>query len=174
MSDEPSKAARSARLLRHVTLAGIALLAFGFLAACWVAATGVTGFVGAPVRVDAGGLPPRAAAGAVALMALLLILALRRLVRMLALVEAGRPFGTASELHGFARWLFATVLVSVLLPPLVHLALGPDGGGGSARSLTFSMTGDQALMLLVTGLLFLVARLLDEAQRLADDHEQIV
>ena len=29
-------------------------------------------------------------------------------------------------------------------------------------------------MLLVTGLLFFVARLLDEAQRLADDHSQIV
>ena len=28
--------------------------------------------------------------------------------------------------------------------------------------------------LLVTGLLFLVARLLDEAQRLAEDHSQIV
>ena len=37
-----------------------------------------------------------------------------------------------------------------------------------------ALGGGAALMLLVTGLLFFVARLLDEAQRLADDHSQIV
>jgi hypothetical protein len=172
MTELSPSTARSARLLRYATQAGIALLGLAILLALWVLLTGRMEILGAAVRVEGEGLPPRAAAGAVALLAVMLILALRRLVRMLRIVEAGRPFGTAGELHGFAGWLFLTVLAAVLLPPLIHLALGAERGG--AHMATFSMSGDQALMLLVTGLLFLVARLLDEAQRLADDHEQIV
>ncbi|HYJ52548.1 MAG TPA: hypothetical protein VEW04_05195 [Allosphingosinicella sp.] len=171
MTDLSPRTIRSARRLRLVTLAGIALLALILIATLWVAATGRMDLFGAPLRVDGGGLPPRGAAGAMAVLALLLILALRRLVQMLRLVEANRPFATAGALHGFALWLFATVLASVLLPPILHAALG---GGDGARHATFTLSGDQALMLLVTGLLFFVSRLLDEAQRLADDHDQIV
>jgi hypothetical protein len=172
MTDLSPKTIRSARLLRRVTLAGIAVLALILLVALWVAATGRMDLLGAPLRVDGDGLPPRGAAGAMAVLAVLLMFALRRLVQMLRLVEANRPFATAGALHGFALWLFVTVLASVLLPPILHAALGPAVDG--ARQATFTLSGDQALMLLVTGLLFFVSRLLDEAQRLADDHDQIV
>ena len=52
-------------------------------------------------------------------------------------------------------------------PPLLQLASG-------ARQLELSLGGGEALMLLLTGLLFFVARLLDEARRLAEEHSQIV
>jgi hypothetical protein len=163
---------RSARRLRQLTLGGIGLLVLLFLGALWVLASGQMPPAGSLVRVEAGGLPPRAAAALIALFAVLLGLALRRLARMLRIVEEGRPFATASELHGFALLLFLTVLAAILLPPAIQLALGGQSGG--AHRVTFGLSGDQALMLLVTGLLLLVARLLDEAQRLADDHSQIV
>ena len=58
-----------------------------------------------------------------------------------------------------------------LAPPLIGLVAGDAGGG---HHLHLSLDSGEALMLLVTGLLFFVARLLAEAERLADEHSQIV
>ena len=91
---------------------------------------------------------------------------------MLRRVEAGAPFAAAPQLRGFARFLFLSVLASVLLPPLILLALGTTAPGGA--TVTFALAGSDLLMLFVTGLLYFVARLLDEAQRVADDLSQIV
>ena len=65
------------------------------------------------------------------------------------------------------------MLASVLLPPLILLALGARPRPAAQR-MTFALAGSDLLMLFVTGLLFFVARLLDEAQRVADDFSQIV
>jgi hypothetical protein len=106
--------------------------------------------------------------GAIALLlfGLLIGLAMLRAAALLRAVEGGQVF-PARPLRGFALWLFLTVLFAVLGPPLLQLASG-------TRHLVLSLGGGEALMLLLTGLLFFVARLLDEAQRLADDHSQIV
>ncbi len=170
MSEISPRTCRSARRLRYAARAGIAVLALAILLCAWVLATGQLQIASRAIRVEGGGLSPRAAAAVLGAMAILLILALLRLDRMLRTVEGGLPFGTSGDLRGFALFLFLAVLASILLPPLIHLALGAAGG----RAATLSLSGDQALALLVTGLLFLVARLLDEAQRLADDHSQIV
>jgi hypothetical protein len=169
MNENPPKLRRSARRLRLLTLFATALVELAIAFAIFVL------LAGRPedwpwLGVETGGLPPAPAALILALFGLLLALALFRLVAMLRQIEGGAPFAAAG-LRGFARYLFFAMLVSVLGPPLLGLALA-DGEG--RRHLHLSLDSGEALMLLVTGLLFFVARLLDEAQRLADDHSQIV
>ena len=165
MIELPEKTRRAARRLRFVTLAAIVLLGAAFLAA---AAVMVLGSNAIPVMVvHDSGLSAWPAAMLLLLTGLLIGLALFRLVRLLARVEQGVPFGAAAELRGFAFWLLLAVLVSILGPPIAQVA----GGGGAIR---LAMDSNEAVMLLVAGLLFLVARLLDQAQVIADDHEQIV
>jgi len=165
MSETPSNIRRAARRLRLFALFGIALTELFILFAAWVLVQGrAADFPALEIRTE--GLAPWPAAGVLLLFGLLLGLALLRLVAMLRQIEGGAPFAAAG-LRGFARYLFLAVLASVLAPPLVHAATG-------ASRVNLALGGGAALMLLVTGLLFFVARLLDEAQRLADDHSQIV
>ncbi|MEA3011509.1 MAG: hypothetical protein QOD42_54 [Sphingomonadales bacterium] len=165
MSETPSHIRRAARRLRLFTLFGIALIELLVLFAAWVLAAGRgADFPALEIRTD--GLAPWPAAGILLLFGLLLGLALLKLVAMLRQIEGGAPFAAAG-LRGFARYLFLAVLATVLAPPVLHAAAG-------ARRIELSLGSGAALMLIVTGLLFFVARLLDEAQRLADDHSQIV
>lgn len=165
MNETPPRLRRAARRLRFVALVGIAAIELVILLATWLLFNGnAADFPALDIQTD--GLPPIPAALSLLLFGLLIGLALLRVVAMLREVEAGRLF-PARALRGFARWLFLAVLASVLAPPLFHLAAG-------AHRLDLSLGAGEALMLLVTGLLFFVARLLDEAQRLADDHSQIV
>ena len=161
----------AARRLRWVTLAAIVLIETVMLIAIWALLSGRGTDLGY-LQIRSGGLPPWPAAILVALVGLLVGLALLRLARMLRKVEAGVPFGAAGDLRGFARYLFLTSLVSILGPPATHVALFV--GGARPHRLELALDNVQMLMLLVAGLLFFVARLLDEAQRLADDHSQIV
>lgn len=171
MSDLSPSIRRAARRLRLFTLAGIVLIEAAFLVAAWAVVAGRgRDFGHLQVRVD--GLPHWPAAAMLLLIGLLVALALLRLVRMLRKVESGAPFGAARDLRGFAFYLFASILASMLAPPLIHAGLALTGAGGQRVQL--AIDNGEALMLLVTGLLFFVARLLDEAQRLADDHSQIV
>jgi hypothetical protein len=99
-------------------------------------------------------------------------LALLQIAAMLRAVERGAPFRSGARLRAFAFYLFLALLAATLLPTLIQwgealLLPGP-------RRVTLSISGEALLMLFVTGLLFFVARLIEEAQRLADDHEQIV
>lgn len=165
MSEAPPPIRRAARRLRLFTLFGIALIELVILFAAWVLVEGRAADFPA-LEIRTGGLPPVPAALALLLFGLLLGLALLRLVAMLREVEGGAAF-PARGLRGFARYLFLAVLASVFAPPLAHAILG-------ARRVELSPGGGAALMLIVTGLLFFVARLLDEARRLADDHSQIV
>ena len=124
------------------------------------------------LHIHDSGLPPWAAAATLLLVGLLVGIALYRLVRMLGRVEAGAPFAAAGDLRGFAFYLLLAIAASVFVPPLLQLGIAATSGGPHRLGLNLGDT--ELLTLLVSGLLFFVARLLDEAQRLADDHSQIV
>lgn len=171
MTELPDNIRRAARRLRLVTLAVTALVALGFLFGAWIAATGRP-LDGAALSVGAADLPPVPAAIVLLLFGAMVTVALLQLAALLATVAAGGAFSVGRRLRAFAGWLFAATLVSVFAPPVLQLG-GAWLGDGHGRA-TLSIGSSEALMLLVTGLLFLVARLLDEAQRVADDAAQIV
>ena len=165
MNETPPQLRRAARRLRLVVLFATALIELLILFAAWVTLSGnAANFPAFDIRT--GDLPPVPGAISLLLFGLLIGLALFRAVALLRAVEAGQVF-PARPLRGFALYLFLTVLFAVIGPPLLQLASG-------GHRLVLSLGGGEALMLLLTGLLFFVARLLDEAQRLADDHSQIV
>lgn len=157
--------ARAARRLRWITLGAVGLLALAALAGIWMLLVGpITGMV--TVAVDAGGLSGLPAAVILLLCTGLFATALLQLAAMLRIVEQGGTFAAAGRFRAFAFYLFLAVLSGILLPPLVHLAI--------SGAFVFSLDSGEALMLFVTGLLFFVARLLEEAQRVADDNAQII
>lgn len=162
---------RSARRLRIVTLGATLLFELVVLAAIASLLSGPASELGL-VRVEARGLPPWPTAALLLLIGLLAGLALLALARMLARVEAGAPFAAAADLRAFARYIFLSLLASIFGPPAIQLAMIAVAGGGGR--VEFALAQGEALMLLVTGLLFFVARLLDEAQAVADDASQIV
>ena len=170
MNDVAPRLRRAARLLRLATIASALLLAAVAALAAWVLLNGRRADFSA-LRIEDQGLAPWSAALSILLVALMVVLALLRLARMLAKVEAGSPFGAARDLRGFATFLFLSVIASVLAPPLLQLVFA---GGHGPQRFDLSLSMSDALMLLITGLLFFVARLLDEAQRVADDASQIV
>lgn len=165
MSETPPHLRRAARRLRLFASVATALVELVILFAAWVTFNGrEAGFPG--LEIETGGLAPLPGAIALLLFGLLIGLALLRAIALLRAVEGGEIF-PARQLRGFAFWLFFTVLFTVVGHPLLQLASG-------ARQLVLSLSGGQALILVLTGLLFFVARLLAEAQRLADEHSQIV
>jgi hypothetical protein len=171
MSELPPKIRASARRLRYVALAAITLFELVLLFAAWVLIAGRRDEFPA-VQIHDSGLPPWAAAASLLLVGLLVGIALFRLVRMLSRVEAGAPFAAAGDLRGFAFYLLLAVIASVLAPAL--LGLGIAAATGAPHQLDLALGGTELFTLLVSALLFFVARLLDEAQSLADDHSQIV
>ncbi|MGZ8282849.1 MAG: hypothetical protein ACXWUN_07850 [Allosphingosinicella sp.] len=171
MSENLSSLRRSARRLRRMTLAGLVLLALTTVGAAAIQFLGQPQIEAAVIQVDTAGLPPWQGALLLVTIGTLLGIALLRLARMLRRVEEGSPFGAGGELRGFAFYLFLSVLAAIVIPPLLK-ALSVAGTGRG--TVTLALEGGQVLMLFVTGLLFLVARLLDEAQRVADDASQIV
>lgn len=171
MNDVPDRLRRSAHILRLVTLVAAALLGMVSALAAWKLLGG-RGLEFDAIRIDDAGMAPWPVALSILLVAALVVLALLRLARMLAKVGGGSPFGAAHDLRGFAFYLFLSVIASVLAAPLLQITL--RAGGAAPHPLNLSLSTNEALMLLITGLLFFVARLLDEAQRVADDASQIV
>src|SRR5690349_1093736 len=168
MSERSPSIRPAARRLRLVTLVSILLVELIVLLAVWAVLFGRRADLPA-VHIEDAGLPAWPTAIGLLLIGLFVGLALLRLARMLGKVEAGALF-PAADLRGFALWLFVSVLVSILLPMVAPL-LAP-GPGPHRLALNLSLT--EALMLLISGLLFFVARLLDAAQAIADDASQIV
>ena len=168
---DAARLARSARVLRWVTMAGIAIVAAGILFGCWVLAFPPQSGGGITFSVDTDGLNPAGAAAVLIAAGAALILALLQLMRMLRAVEQGAPFRTGAGLRRFALYLFLSLLAAVLLPPLIQLSQRLLGTG---QRVNFSISGEELLMLFVAGLLFFVARLLEAAQAVAEDHQQIV
>lgn len=165
MSQTPPKLRRSARRLRLAALLATALIELVILFAAWVTLNGNAASFPA-LQIQTGDLPPVSGAISLVIFGLLVGLAFLRAAALLRAVEAGEVF-PARHLRSFALWLFLTVLFPVLGHPLLQLASG-------THRMVLSLSGGELLMLLLTGLLFFVARLLAEAQRLADEHSQIV
>jgi hypothetical protein len=166
-----ARLARAARLLRWVALLGIALVLAAMALGSWSLLTG-RDFSGAMrFDVDTGGLDPGPAALVLIIAGTLVVLALVQIAFMVRAVEQGAPFRTAVRLRRFALYLFLSLLAASLLPPLLQWAASL---GGTPRRVSLSLNSEQLLMLFVTGLLFFVARLLEAAQSVAEDHQQIV
>jgi hypothetical protein len=172
MTDALAKTRRAARWLRWLAIGLIVLVEAGFLLATAMVA-GAGGTAGGAVSTGAAELAPWAGATSLLVFGLLVGIALVHLVRMLGRIERGALFATARELRGFSLWLFLAVLFSILAPPLLQLADAWFGGSGAHRA-TLTADSDDALMLLITGLLALIARLLEAAQEVADEAAQIV
>jgi hypothetical protein len=157
-----------------------ALIGLGLVGAVCVYAIVVTLSASAsegPVRFITGAEPlaPWADVAVLALTGIPTILALWHLVRMLRDVERGEVFtrATIGELRAFALFVLIGALASMLAPPLLAIATAAlDGAERSEVTMTFDSA--DLFILLVSLLLFFVARLLGEAQRIADEHRQIV
>jgi hypothetical protein len=102
------------------------------------------------------------------------LVALWRLAHMLKCIEGGEIFTrqTTGDLRHFAAWILVATLLWTFLPAAVRVFSALVGAPMGHEMI--QVDGSQFLMVLVSGVLFFVARLLDAAQRLADDHRQIV
>lgn len=159
--------ARSARRLRFMVITGIVLIVAVYL-------VGLFGPQLGPVRVqshpDARGSSGQVVIG---LILLLFVLALIRLAQMLSAVADGPLFGprVTRAFRGFAFWLFLSTLVDVLAVPALAVADRIAAGGGRAE-LAFELR--DLLMLAGTLLLFLLARMLEQARAIEAELEEIV
>lgn len=103
-----------------------------------------------------------------------LLVAIARIIRMMGRLAEGEAFsaGVSSDLRGFAFWILIATVTSLVVPLLVPSLIGaiwhvhPSAEG--------AISGNDMLVLLMSGILFQVSRLLEAAQQLADDHEQII
>lgn len=156
---------RFARRLRIAALAGAVVI------------PGLTLIAGlAPrsiVHADLGGLPLAWGIAAAMASALLLAAGLAALAAMLGHVARGETFAPAATRHfrHFAGFLLLAALANMLLPPLFQAALA---FAGKTRSIAFEFSDQDFVTLLVALVLFLVARLFDEAARLDEDSRSIV
>jgi len=172
MTESGEKLLRSARLLRFVTIVAMAVVAAATALGAWILVVGPQPGGAIVFEVDAEELAPWPAAIVLGIVGTLVVLALLQITVMLRAVERGAPFRSGARLRAFAFYLFLALLAASLLPTL--LQWGEALFWSRPRRVTFSISGEAILMLFVTGLLFFVARLIEEAQRLAEDHEQIV
>ncbi len=103
--------------------------------------------------------------------ALLTIAALWRLTAMLARIERGERFSPPVTRHfrEFALLLLLAAVVTLLAPFVAMLVLPRD-----PHRLAIPISFRDVWMMIVTFVLFLVARLLDEAQRIESDLSEIV
>lgn len=175
MSQEGDGLHRSARGLRYGVVAAIALLLLLILA---VVVTQPPISLAAPwlmVGVDGSGLAAPWSGWVAIVTMLLLVMGLVRLARMLRHIEGGAPFAppVTAELRGFGRYLLAAALAGALLPPVIQLGLAWAARPAAAR-IQLGTDLETLLMLFVSLLVFFVARLFDEAARLAEDSRLIV
>jgi len=169
---------RSAAILRRLTLALMAtvVVVTGFGALTVLAGAGPLG----PLIFESGleqfGEAGRICGAGVTLAGgALVAYGLWRLGRMLQLVARGEAFTSEAieHLRAFALFSFVSILAGILLPPLLQLFLmlaSPERRG----RLTLSFDGNDLWAVLISGLLFLVAGLMSEAQRIAEDNRMIV
>lgn len=107
--------------------------------------------------------------------AALMVLALIQIVLMLRHLERGELFsaGVTLRLRRFALLFMIAVLIgSVLHPLLTMLAADCPPGTRCVRYFPIDMRGLWTFV--ISLLFFLVARVIDEARRIADDHSQII
>ena len=167
--------ARGARRLKLCTGIGLGIIAAIVL---YAAAAGISGLgqsKGIYILDSDGTSADRVGLISAALTGTPLAIALWRLMRMLRAIERGEIFTstTVRELRGFALFVMISALASILVQPVIALIAGLASGADRVQlSLTFDL--NDFFILLVSVLLFFVARLFSEAQRIADENEQIV
>lgn len=114
-------------------------------------------------------------AGAVAadIAVLLFVAALAEVVRLLGRLANGELFtpGVTHSFRRFALWLLVSSLISILGPTLASF-LTPTDGGVRRIELVFDLR--EILFVVAALILFLVARVLDEAVRLEAELKEIV
>lgn len=107
------------------------------------------------------------------LSALFFAVALFQLIRLLGRLGSGELFapGVTGAFRSFAFWLMLSAIVAIAGPPIAGLIAIPAGGGHRVAILIDL----RDIMFLIAGLvLFLVARMLDEAARLDAELREIV
>lgn len=170
-ADIASSLIRFARVLRWAALA-----AGGFYAAATAAALLTWSGWGSRVvsaTLDDAGLPPAWAAGIALLLAVLTGAAMWQLAKMLARVGEGQVFSSEviARFRSFCLFFLLMLLARSLLPVAASLLLAMQAGSGNIR-LVFD--GGDIVTLVIAGLLYLVARLFEQAARWEDDSRSIV
>lgn len=149
------------------------LIAAGLLLAQYVAARfGVTlGHLRIEYRGNGG--PPQFAGAIGDGTMLLLLIAVFQLVRMLRLVEQGDNFSApvTRRFRGFAFWLLLMALFSFLAPIVAELA---SHQAGPRHHIRVPFDTRELLLVGITLLLFLIARLLERAGEIEHEMSEIV
>jgi len=172
-SSQEARVRRGARLLRYGVLSGVVVLLVTTSAALFIP-QGAHSRVAAIIDIHEQGMPHAAAVGVAVLLCGLLTVGLIHLIRMLRRLESGELFSprVTQDLRAFTLFALLSAVVSTIGSPAIRLIATLRQGGAS--QLTLGADSGDIWLLLFTALLFLVARLLDEAVRIVDDHKQIV
>jgi hypothetical protein len=127
---------------------------------------------------DVGGLAPalRWSGILIALPALSMLgYALLRLDRMLKACSAGQMFALATVAHmkAFSGCILVSLTLTII-EPLARTALWRIGFGSAAQPFHVGVSSEELTLLLVCGLFFVVASLMHEARRIAEDNEGFI
>ena len=158
-----------ARALRWIAIAALLLLVSAFAVSRLGIDLGQSVEVVRRSHVSSLSLPGAAAD----LSVLLFAIALVQLIRLLGRLESGEMFAApvTGAFRSFAFWLMLSAIVAIAGPPLTAL-LAPRGGDVHRLEVPIDLHN---VMFLITGLvLFLVARMLDEATRVDTELKEIV
>lgn len=100
-------------------------------------------------------------------------IALVQLIRLLGRLSSGDLFAPAvtSAFRSFAFWLMLSAIIAMAGPPLAGLATALGGGG---HRIEFRIDLRDVMFVIAGLVLFLVARMLDEAARLDRELKEIV
>ncbi|MFC5476596.1 DUF2975 domain-containing protein [Massilia suwonensis] len=106
---------------------------------------------------------------------LLLVYAFLRLDRMLRACASGRMFAleTVGHMKAFAAALLGALLLTVLEPALRALVWRLVAGG-PPRPVNVGVSSEELMLVLICALFFVVASMMHEARRLAEDNEGFV
>ena len=102
---------------------------------------------------------------------LLLAYALLRLDRMLRACANGRMFAlpTVGHMKAFAASLLAALVLTVIEPAL-RVAVWRLGFGGPPRAVNVGVSSEELMLVLICALFFVVASMMHEARRIAEDN----
>ncbi|MBT2766688.1 DUF2975 domain-containing protein [Stenotrophomonas sp. ISL-67] len=166
MSNGLYSASRRLRLLLWLGVLLAPLLTAGGLLGAWQGGDGPAG-----TMLDSGGLPLAWASALAILQSLLVAAALYQLAVLLGQVRVEKlfPAQTSRRYRYFAALLFVAAVVHGPLSIMLGAVLAPHDG---APVMVVDMA--DLLALLVTAVLWLVARFFDVASRLEEDQRSIV
>jgi hypothetical protein len=177
-------------MMRHIWIvrmlsACLGLLQFAYFLCSWVAPEstqfGPVAVSFYPRGLEAGavaGLAPglRWAGIVCALPALLLLgYALLRLDRMLKACAKGQMFAlcTVGHMKAFAASLLGALTLTVIEPAL-RAIVWRQGFGGPVRAVNLGVSSEELMLVLICALFFVVASMMHEARRIAEDNEGFV